>query len=237
MIQGKGESAVSALPDFSQLKRVAFRVETTGRVKDLRGFGKGNSVPDQDTNYARKFVARLAADEIKTDLDETYQALRDSFGFKRRELESSTDEGAGVIHTPRFDYAVTAQLDPADPSQVVWRREITALGDPAVVRAPEFQRAFGTIFNALVFEFAAPLSVEEFVDRIEEDDRPGVKVRVASDASSCEITLAGFVGAIRVTRAELTIEGPKSLSAASLLDQFFEFVQRFNRMPQLPSSS
>jgi hypothetical protein len=228
---------VSGVPDFSQLKRVAFRVETTGRVKDLRGFAKGHSVPDQASDFARRFVARLAADEIRTDLDDTYQALRDGFGFKRRELESSLDEGVGVIRTPKFDYSVSAGLDPADPSQVVWRREIASLQDPATVRTPEFQRAFGTVFNSLVFEFATPLAVDEFVDRVEEDDRPGVKVRVASDSSSCEITLTGFIGAIRVTRSALTIEGRTSLSAASLLDQFFEFVQRFSRMPQLPSGS
>ena len=45
------------MPDLTQLKRIAFRVETSGRVKDLRGFVKGYSVPDHDSDYARKLVA------------------------------------------------------------------------------------------------------------------------------------------------------------------------------------
>jgi hypothetical protein len=226
---------LAAVPDFSQLKRVAFRVERSGRVRDLRGFSKGHAVPERADNFSNRFIARLAADEIKADLDETFQTLRESFGFKRRELESSIDEGTGVIRTPAFEYSVGIRLDAADPSLAIWRREVSALSDPAMVRSPEFQRAFGTLFNSLVFEFASPLAVDEFVDRIEEDDRAGIKVRCASDATSCEITVAAFLGAIRVTQSSLTIEGRNSLSAASLLDQFFEFIRRFARAAQLPS--
>ena len=51
---------VNGMLDLHQLKRIAFRVETSGRVKDLRGFTKGHSVPDYDAAVADKFVARIA---------------------------------------------------------------------------------------------------------------------------------------------------------------------------------
>lgn len=217
------------MPDLTQLKRIAFRVEKSGRVKDLRGFVKGYSIPDHDSDYARKMIARLATEDIKIDIDETYKAIREGFAFKRKELESSTDAGMGVIHTPRFDYSISLELDPENTSTVTWRREIGSFPDPATVRSPEFEKAFGKLFNVLVFEFVSPINVEDLVDQIEDDERPGVKVSCASDASTCEITLTGFLGSIQIDRTTLKIEGRSSPTAASLLDQFFEFLKRFPR--------
>ena len=232
-LPNKERTAVPGLPDLTNLKRVAMRVESTGRVKDLKGFLKGYSTPESNSSLARNFLARIAADDIKADIDETYQTIRDNFGFKRRQIESSSDGCSGVIRTPNFEYSVKLALDPSDTSRIVWRREVGSFRDPLTVRSPEFVAAFGSVFNILYFEFAAPIRVDQFVDRIEEDDRPGVKVKCARDSTSCEITLIGFHGVIRVDRSSLTIEGTSSPSAASLLDQFIEFMQRYPQTPGL----
>src|SRR5258708_36761382 len=112
------------MPNFKELKRIAFRVESAGRVKNLRGFVKGHSIPDRDSASARKFIVRIAEDDVKADIDETYQSIRESFGFKRRQLEASIEDGAGVIRTPRFDYSVSVHLETDKPAAVLWRREI-----------------------------------------------------------------------------------------------------------------
>lgn len=221
------------MPDLPNLQRVAMRVETTGRVKDLKGFVKGHSTPGRHSSFAKNFIARIAAQDITADIDETYQTLCESFGFKRRQIEASLDGCSGVIRTPKFEYTIKVSLDPDDTARVVWRREVGSFRDPFTVRSPEFVSAFGNLFNMLVFEFAAPIHVEEFVDRIEDDNHPGVKVKCARDAASCEITLAGFHGLIRVDRTSLSIEGRSSPAADSLLDQFFEFVRRFPQTPGL----
>jgi hypothetical protein len=210
------------------LKRMAYRVETAGRVRDLRGFGKGHSIPDRATATARKFIARIAAEDIKADIDETYQALRESFGFKRRQLESSIGDGSGVIRTPNFEYSIHLLLEPNNPGAVVWRREVGQFRDPATIRSPQFLSAFGTMFNTLVFEFGGPVRIEELVDRIEEGAPGRVQVHCASDASMCEITVAGFAGAIRINRTSLCIDG-RAAPTASLLNQFFDFLDRHRR--------
>jgi hypothetical protein len=206
-----------------------------GRVKELRGFAKGHAVPDRASAAARKFIARLAADDIQADLEKTYQSLRESYGFKRRQLESSHADGNGVIRTPRFVYSISVACDPGDAAVVVWRREISSLRDPLVVRSPEFHDVFGTQFSSLVFEFSEPIDVAELVDRLEEEERPGVKLSCASDASWCEIAVKGFHNAIRVDRTNLIIDGPNSSSAASLLDQFLLFVAGFAKKPKRES--
>ena len=196
---------MSRLPDLTQLKRVAFRAETTSKLKELQGFARGYNVPHYDSAAAHKFIARMAVGDIQADLDQTYQALRESFGFKRRQLEASADEGNGVIRTPDFIYSICVTADPADKNQALWRREVTSLSDPLAVRRPEFQAVFGTSFNELVFEFSEPIAVADLIDRFDEEDRPGVKVACSSDASWCEITLKGFLGTIRIEARSLLI--------------------------------
>ena len=51
-----------------------------------------------------------------------------------------------------------------------------------------------------------------------------MKLHVASDGQSCEVTLAGFAGRISVDRNSLTVHG-RAGHAAGLLDQFLAFLR------------
>src|SRR5262245_45911473 len=63
--------------DLQQLRRVVFRSETRGKVKDLSGYQKGHRVPDQVTPSVEKFITRIAADDVRVDVEETFNALRE----------------------------------------------------------------------------------------------------------------------------------------------------------------
>ena len=91
------------------------------------------------------------------------------------------------------------------------------------------------VLKALQFDFEKPIDVEQLVDRIEDDPPPGVTVRVASDGSTCDVTVAGFAGHVHVERASLRIEGPPGLTPESLVEQFFEFQRRFGGKKGLPA--
>lgn len=216
--------------ELHHLKRVVFRAETSGKVKDLAGFLKPHhSVPDYHSQAAQKFIAKLAIDDIKADIDDTFQALREVFGLKRKEIEVGTDpdDGTGTIRTSHFDYTIAVRLDLADPESVIWRREVSRIAEPEIIQGPRFAAAFGTIFDRIVFEYDTPVNVPELVDRIEEQDMKGVKVRCASDASFAEITLEGFQGAVRIDGRSLEVQGRRSLAAESLLEHFFTFLGQF----------
>ena len=221
--------------NLKQLRRIVFRGESRGKVRDLAGFQKSFKLPESATPSAQRWTYRLAAENLRNEIEEAYNALREQLGFKRKDLESTIGaEGIAFIRTPSFDYSVSVSLDPDDPSMVIWRREISQVSDADILRGDGFRQLFAGKLDTLQFDFEKPIDVEELVDRIEDDPPPGVKVRVASDGSSCDVSVKGFAGQVHVERSSLRVEGPSS-SPESLVEQFFAFQGRFGGKKGLPA--
>ena len=214
--------------DLSQLRRVVLRSITHGRIKELAGFTKMHRVPDSANAAAQKFLARIALPDLKNDIDEMYEMIRDRFAFLRKDLEASVErDGTGFIRSPHFEYTVSLTLLPEDPSSVVWTREVSGIRDAQTVRSPAFQAVFGTTFDTLQMEFATPVDLDGLIDHLESASVPHCRVRASSDGQRCEVTLAGFVGSIIIEPTTLTIASRRSGSVASLIDQFLEFIRLF----------
>jgi hypothetical protein len=210
--------------DPTRLRRIVFRAESRGRVKDLAGFRKTFRLPDGTGPSTRKFVAKCAADDLRADLDGVYEGVRERFGYKRRDVDTSAGpDGFGSLRTPDFEYTVSVAQDPACPTDVIWRREVGQVEDVGVVRSEAFEAVFGKLFDQLAFEFVVPVDVGDFVDQLEDAPADGRKVSVDSDGGGCDITLSGFAGAVRVERQALTIRG-RAGTSGGLLDQFLTFV-------------
>lgn len=219
--------------DVQQVKRIVFRAISSTRVKDLSGYQKGHRLPDQVTPSAKRFIAKIAMEDIRAEIEEMFNQLREQLGLKRKDLEANAEkEGLGFIRTPSFDYTLQAALDDSDPTVLRWTREVTHIQDPETIRSPGFQAVFGTMFDTLRFEFIDPVDVPAFIDRFEDEPLKGVKLRTSIDASSCDLTVEGFVGSIHLEPDCLVISG-RSASAGSLIDQFFEFQKRFTRQSKL----
>jgi hypothetical protein len=216
-----------AVLDPARLRRVVFRSETTTRVKDLTDFRKTYQLPTNAGPSARKFIARVAAPDVRADLDRVYESAREALGYKRKDLELAVgNDGYGTLRTPDFEYTVYVDLDRDDPTRLTWRREAGRFADPGFVRGPHFGAVFGRAFDQLVFEFSRPADVAAFVDRIEDDPPPGVKVSAASDGKSADVSIAGFAGVVTLRRHALTVRG-RSAEAAGLLDLFLRFLHTF----------
>ncbi len=161
--------------------------------------------------------------------------VREQFGFKRKDLDVYAErDGMGYIRTPDFEYTVTVAVNPDDLTEVIWQREIGRLSGPEFVRSQGFQAVFGSMFDRLVFEFAQPVDVGDFVDQLEDAPPEGVKVGVASDANEAEIVLAGFAGKVIVTPESVVIHGSRG-SSASLLEQFLAFLRKFTGLGEVKS--
>lgn len=216
------------LLDPTRMKRVVFQSELAARVKDLTGYRKSHSLPDRANEWARKYVNRIAAADIKSDLDLMFDTIREQFGYKRKDLDVSAErDGLGFIRTPEFEYTISLTVNADDPSAITWRREVGRISGPELVRTADFRTVFGSMFDRLVFEFAEPVDVADFVDRIEENPPEGVKVFVDSDANIAEIALQGFGGKITIEPESLIIQGQTG-NPSSLLEQFLMFLRKFN---------
>jgi hypothetical protein len=222
--------------DLKKLKRIVFRGERRDRVKNLSAFQKNFKLPESASPSSQKWVYRLAADDLKAAVEATYNALREHLGFKRKDLETTVGtEGLGFIRAPTFDFSVSVSLDPDDPASVIWRREVSQISDPDVLASASFRTVFGGQLDTLQFEFEKIIDVDRLVDRIEDEPAAGVGVRVASDGSSCDVTVQGFAGRVHVERKCLRVEGPPGLSPTSLVEQFFAFQARFGGKKGLPA--
>jgi hypothetical protein len=221
------ESQPTIDPRLTPLKRGALRNETTMKVKSLAGYRKFHRVPDRVNAGSRKFVADLAADDVKSDVDSTYASVREQMGYKRRDVEGSADRGTGFVRTPDFEYSVSVDLSDDDPTTVIWRREVAGIRNPESVLGKPFQQVFGEVFDTLVFEFTQPFDLEGWVDHIEDAMPPGVKLRTASDCSRCDVSVAGFTGVIRLYRNRVEIQGRKTPSSKGLVEAFLHFQDLF----------
>jgi hypothetical protein len=110
---------------------------------------------------------------------------------------------------------------------VIWRREVAAIRTPEVILGKAFQNVFGELFDTLVFEFVKPFDLEAWIDQVEEATPEGVKLRCASDCSSCDILVVGFTGVIRLFRDRVEIQGGKTPTSRGLVEAFLQFQDLF----------
>jgi hypothetical protein len=222
------QDQATADPRLQPLQRASLRSEVRGRVKALAGYRKFHRLPDRVGPSARKFVSDLSVDDIKADVDQVYAAVREQLGYKRRDVEGSADRGSGFVRTPDFEYSVSVELSDDDPAAVVWRREVAGIRNPAVVLGKPFQKVFGGMFDTLAFAFIRPFDLEAWVDRIEEAMPPGVKLRCASDCSSCDVLVGGFAGVVRLYRDRVEVQGQKTPGSKGLVEAFLRFQDLFS---------
>jgi len=213
--------------DPARMRRVVFRSETPGKIRDLAGFRKSHGLPERANEWARKFVNRIAQPDLKADVDAMFDRIRETFNYKRKDLEASAErDGFGFIRTPDFEYTVSVEVNPEEPTSVIWRREVGRLAGADFVRSEGFGAVFAESFDRLAFEFAEPVDVAAFVDRLEDKPLEGVKVNVASGSDVAEVKLAGHAGRIALSRGAVSIEG-RGGATAGLLDLFLAFLAKF----------
>ena len=187
-------------------QRVAFVAEVPKQLKSLSGWNKSHRIPDQANNKAQDFVAGLSTTELKQDLDSIYAALKQAFGFKRRDLDASESEGgAGAIITPYFTYSISVSLNPADPSELIWKKTVDNIKEPAEVVSEAFAEVFDNVFHTLQFSLPTSVDIDDFIDALEAADIGNLELTHDRDATYCELRFDDTPGAVRVSADTLSI--------------------------------
>ncbi|WP_425616637.1 caspase domain-containing protein [Anatilimnocola sp. NA78] len=218
-----GSKQNSAAARSSDVLRVTLLCEYQEGIRSLAGFKKTQAVPDAVNSYARSLVNQLAASEIEQDIDDVRDKLRQEFSFKRRDLESTTPgDGTGSILTPYFCYSVTVSLNPENPAEVIWRRQVSEIKEPEQILSPAFEQVFPKKFNAVEFAPPAPIKLADFIDQLEETGDDRVKLDYDSAATWCKLSIKGIAGQVEISPTNFAIVQAKTESPRKLLDSFFK---------------
>jgi hypothetical protein len=181
-----------------EFQKIIFRGETRSKIRELAGYRKSFQLPDRASASSNKFFARIASEEIKQELEETYQSIIHHFGYKRKEVSLTLDrDGIGIIRTPDFEYTLYVELDSDDPTVIAWKREISHLMDFEIVRTPAFAETFQPVIDRLIFGFEPSRNISEFIDRFEDQPIKGCRLTAGPNSDWCELQMPGFAGVIR----------------------------------------
>ncbi len=227
-------------PHAAQVKDSVLLAERIMRVSNLSGFKKGYSIPSRHGSAAQAFINTLSAADIETDVENVRSRLKREFRFKRLEVTVDNDgDGGANVATPYFNYNVSVLQDPADPSQVVWRRSVDAITDPGKVLSRAFEAVFTDAFDTVELTLRDGIDLEQLVDAIESRDSNEITVQYDDDEAIrvCTISIKGHNLLIKVTKNTFSIVLP-SAKGPKILLQFLMDVQRAlktqHNVPGLP---
>jgi hypothetical protein len=228
-------NADGAILDAARLRRVALRSESSTAVRDLADYRKSIAVPAKAGPASRRFVQRLATRDIRDEVERVAEWCREKFGHRRRNLTLAIgQDGTGSLRTPDFEYVLSVELDPADSTRLVWRREVGRFAELEFARTADFGSAFGPPFDQLAFELSRPLDVASFVDRLEDAPVADARVTATVDGGTCELALRGFAGSVVVRRNEVVVRG-RTNGATGLFDCLLAFLARFGPLGDPPA--
>lgn len=198
------------------------------QVRRLPAFNKKtHKVPDEVNSRTEAFVAKIAAQPVREDLDRVFAALRSAFRFKRAEIESTDwDAGSGAITTPYFRYVSSVSQDEQVAEEVVWKRDISQITDLDQVLTENFAEAFGEVFDTVEFAPDTPIDLEEVVDRVESIEDERVWIDYDRHLTWCEVTLEDCDEKVRITQDSFRIIHGQSQSPRVLVDSLFRIQNR-----------
>ena len=221
----KQDDSSAASSDFPAvvLDGVALVGMSTDSIARLPNFKrKTHHVPDQVNSHTQAFVAKLAADQVRADLDSVFASLRSTFRFTRKQLQSTDwGDGTGCICTPYFRYSSSVFQDADAPDQATWRREVTQIEDLRHVLDDRFNSVFCEQFDTVEVVPTTAIDLEEVIDRLESVQDERIWVEYDRHITFCEVTLEDHPERIRITPEAFQIIHPDRPSSKTLFDSLF----------------
>ncbi len=229
--------AALCVPGYQQVTRLTLTGDIEFRVRNLSGFTKYHTVPDEVNAHTLGFVAKISSAEIRDEIEEVHRLLRTKMGYSRRDLSSGTDVGTGSVITPDFDYGVTMTLDPADPSTAVLGRELSNIKKPSLIDSQEFGEVFAKRFSNLELALKQKITIDDWIDRIEALKSKGllasVRIDYPCDSSRLEIRFSDNDQTMTLFANSCQISQRLVQPPARLFQMLVHFQQRLLAVPEL----
>lgn len=173
-------------------------------IKSLSGFKKGHSIPDRVNTSSQSFIAKLAEEELSSDLNEVFKQLKTEFKFKRTQMSVvDSKDGTGSIITPWFSYFISIEHDQADPTQCIWRRAVEKISNADALFSEAFSEVFANVFDTLELRTLSKVDIESLVDSLEELEDDRLQLQYDHSLTECQVTIEGVPGEIHVDSGSL----------------------------------
>jgi len=155
-----------------------------GRIRRLSGFLKGSHhEPDRHSDAAEAFTRKAGSPDLEERAEFLYRSIRTTFGYKRKELVYSCEDGNGIIKTPEFTVTLWIDQDPEEARAYRIGIEVGAITSRATVQSPGFIEVFRHHCDSVLIDFSHPINLEQTIDRLEESDRMSPLLDYAADAT------------------------------------------------------
>ena len=225
----------SKVPSEAQVPRLAFCGETSVPIKKLSGFKKHQRVPTELSHYAEGLAREAAREELDAELERIYRRLRDEFDLRRKDLSKvGPEDGAGSIDCPFFTYHLHVAQDPADPSRVVYYREVGDITEPERILDRAFLNAFGGTFRSLRFTPPLQLDLDQFIDRMEALGDQLQSLDFDPAGTFCKVRIRGVEALINVTVREIVLTHDTSSDPRVLIESFTQSQQLLGDTSDVP---
>lgn len=206
-----------------------------GNVKNLLGFRKGvHRIPNvlPDANYERQFGA-ICSPDLETLASGLFERLRAARGYKRREINLAADAPSATLTTVDFTVDILYAPGPEEPGDFLLTHDLHTIRDIGVFADGSLNEVFAGVFNKVALSFAAPVSMEEVIDELEEAPGGAASLRYPADCHECFLRLPGFIGEVRITAKGLEVISPAAAAPAELVRTFIEASEALAGNPTL----
>ena len=216
---------VNKTDEISEVRLLNEKIEP---FKQLNGYQKHHRVPQAFSENDLRFLATLTQSDLDADLQDKFSRLRSAFEFKRKEISvSGPDDGAGVIITPYFNYEILVAQADDDPTQVAWRRSISAIRQPEQIFGDSFRQTFGNQFSILEVSTVRPLDLESIVDHVEDAGLDSVSVNYDKDVSWCKIHVVQSLASVLLRPNSIRVSSRQEISPRQLVESFLDIQRKF----------
>ena len=203
------------------VRSIRFVGRTTGAVKTLRGFRKGqHTVPDAVNAATTTFLARLCAEELQEEAEAFFQRARAACGYKRRDIAVTLGSPQALVTALDFTLELSYAFVAAEPAAYQLLRSLHGCSGRDFLRSAACEDVFGGSFEELTFTLTKGATVEAVIDAVESCEAAALTIGYPSDYSHCLLSVEGVGAQVRFDGAELAMVFPRNGSPGELLDGF-----------------
>lgn len=207
---------------------IRFVGQTSGLVKTLRGFRKGqHSVPDAINATTNAFLARLCSEDLAEEAEAVFQNARTVCGYKRKELTLTVGSPQAVLTAKDFTLEIGYAFEDEDPASFRQQWTLSGITELAFLRGSECEQLFAGRFQELGFSLSKGAPVEAVIDAVEGLDGTALRVDYPSDYGHCMLSVENVDARVRFDGAELAMVFPRGSSPRELVDAFLAVREAF----------